>query len=100
MAVERWVLAPLRNRSFYSRAELNEAIAGKVAELNARAFRGEPTSRGELFAELEAPFLRPLPARRYEFARWRQAKVHIDYHLDAGDGHFYSVPYRYARAKV
>ena len=100
MAVERWVLAPLRNRSFYSRAELNEAIAEKVSELNARAFRGEPTCRGELFAELERPFLRPLPAGRYEFARWRPAKVHIDYHVDAGDGHFYSVPFRYARAKV
>jgi transposase len=100
MAVERWVLAPLRNRSFYSRAELNEAIAEKVAELNARAFRGEPTSRAELFAELERPFLQPLAVRRYEFARWRKAKVHIDYHVDAGDGHFYSVPYRYARQKV
>jgi transposase len=100
MAVERWVLAPLRNRSFYSRAELNEAIAERVAWLNARAFRGEPTSRVELFAELERPFLRPLPAGRYEFARWRPAKVHIDYHVDAGDGHFYSVPYRYSRQKV
>jgi len=100
MAVERWVLAPLRNRSFYSRAELNEAIACQVGKLNARAFRGEPTSRAELFAELERPFLAPLPAGRYEFARWRKAKVHIDYHVDAGDGHFYSVPYRYTRHKV
>ncbi|MDQ6783194.1 MAG: hypothetical protein M3063_07095, partial [Actinomycetota bacterium] len=82
----RWVLAPLRNRSFYSRAELNEAIACQVGKLNARAFRGEPTSRAELFAELERPFLAPLPAGRYEFARWRKAKVHIDYHVDAGDG--------------
>jgi len=100
MAVERWVLAPLRNRSFYSRAELNQAIFEQVDQLNARAFRGEPTSRAELFAELERPFLRPLPTSRYEFARWRKAKVHIDYHVDGGDKHFYSVPYRYARQKV
>ena len=100
MTVQRWVLAPLRNRSFYSRAELNEAIAAQVGKLNARAFRGEPTSRAELFAELERPFLRPLPAGRYELARWRKAKVHLDYHVDTGDGHFYSVPFRYSRHKV
>lgn len=100
LSVERWVLAPLRSRSFYSRAELNEAIFEQVDRLNTRAFRGEPTSRAELFREVERPFLRPLPAERYEFARWRKAKVHIDYHVDGGDGHFYSVPYRYTRAKV
>lgn len=100
LAVERWVLAPLRNRTFHSRAELNGAIAVKVAELNARAFRGEPTSRAELFAELEQPHLRPLPAGRFELPRWRKATVHIDYHVDGGDGHFYSVPYRHVRQKV
>lgn len=100
LAVERWVLAPLRNRSFYSRAELNAAIRDKVSELNARAFRGEPASRRELFEELERPYLRPLPATRFELARWIKATVHIDYHVDARDGHFYSVPYRYVRHKV
>ncbi|HZU15985.1 MAG TPA: IS21 family transposase [Candidatus Dormibacteraeota bacterium] len=100
LAVERWVLAPLRNRSFHSLAELNEAIAAKLAELNAKEFRGEPTSRDDLFTELEAGYLRPLPAARFELATWRKATVHIDYHVDAGDGHFYSVPYRYVRQKV
>jgi len=100
MAVERWVLAPLRNRSFHSRGELNEAMAAKVAELNSRAFRGEPASRADLFAELEAPHLHPLPKARYELARWRKATVHIDYHVDGGDGHFYSVPFRHVRQRV
>jgi hypothetical protein len=79
--VERWVLAPLRNRQFFSLAELNEAIAERVAWLNARPFRGEPASRAELFAELERPALRPLPARRYELAAWKKVTVNIDYHL-------------------
>ena len=100
LAVERWVLAPLRNRSFYSLVELNEAIATKVAELNARQFRGEPTSRDDLFAELEAPALRRLPTSRFELATWRKATVHIDYHVDAGDRHYYSVPFRFVRQKV
>jgi transposase len=100
LAVERWVLAPLRNRRFYSLAELNEAIASKVSELNARTFRGEPTSRNDLFDELERAALRPLPAARFELATWRKATVHIDYHVDAGDGHYYSVPFRFVRQKV
>jgi transposase len=100
MAVERWVLAPLRHRTFHSLGELNEAMAEKLEELNAREFRGEPTSRAELFDDLEREALRPLPTTPFELARWRKATVHIDYHVDTGDGHFYSVPYRYVRAKV
>ncbi|MGH9059142.1 MAG: IS21 family transposase, partial [Acidimicrobiales bacterium] len=100
LSVERWVLAHLRNRTFHSLAELNAAIKEKVAELNGRTFRGEPTSRAELFAELERDHLRALPAGRFELPRWRPATVHIDYHVDAGDAHFYSVPYRYVRQRV
>ena len=100
LAVERWVLAPLRNRSFHSLGELNAAMADKVAELNARAFRGEATSRAELFEELERPHLRALPTTPFELATWRPATVHVDYHVDAGDGHFYSVPHRYVRQRV
>jgi transposase len=100
LVVERWVLAPLRNRTFHSLGELNAAIRAKVAELNDRAFRGEPTSRRELFDELERDHLRPLPTGRFELPTWRPATVHIDYHVDGGDGHFYSVPYRYVRQKV
>jgi len=96
---QRWVLAPLRHRRFFSLAELNEAIAAEVAKVNARPFRGQPTSREELFAELEAPALRPLPAGRYELAEWKKATVSIDYHV-AFDHRFYSVPFRLVRQKV
>jgi transposase len=53
LTAERWVLAPLRNRRFLSLAELNAAIREQVAVVNGRAFRGEPTSRAELFEEIE-----------------------------------------------
>src|SRR5690348_17820861 len=36
LVVERWILARLRNRRFFSLAELNRAIAELVADLNAR----------------------------------------------------------------
>jgi Mu transposase, C-terminal domain len=99
LSAERWVLAPLRNRQFFSLAEMNEAIAEKLARLNGRAFRGEPTSRRELFDELERAALKPLPAQRYELAEWKKVTVNIDYHVE-WDHHFYSVPYTLVRQKL
>lgn len=99
LQVERWALAPLRKRQFFSIAELDKAIKQKIAELNARAFRGEPTSRAELFAELERPALKPLPAQPYELAEWKKVTVNIDYHVEY-DRHFYSVPYALVRQKL
>ncbi|HET9061110.1 MAG TPA: hypothetical protein VFN61_14420 [Acidimicrobiales bacterium] len=99
LQVERWVLAPLRNRQFFSLVELNKAIWDKVAELNAKPFRGEPTSRKELFEELELPALRALPASAYELAEWKKVTANIDYHVEY-DRHYYSVPYTLARQKL
>lgn len=96
LSVERWVLAPLRNRRFFSLAELNAAIATQVAWLNGRAFRGQPTSRRELFTDTERTALKPLPAERFELAEWKKVTVNIDYHVDF-DGRYYSVPYRLVR---
>jgi transposase len=79
--VERWALAPLRKIQFFSLAELNKAIRQKIAEINGRAFRGEPTSRKELFEELERLALKPLPERPYELADWKKVTANIDYHV-------------------
>jgi transposase len=100
LSVERWVLAPLRNRRFFSLAELNQAIAERVAWLNARPFRGEPASRAELFAEFERAALKPLPAQRYELATWKKVTANIDYHVEGPDRRFYSVPYRLVRQRL
>jgi transposase len=96
LQVERWVLAPLRKRQFFSLAEANEAISQKVAELNAKQFRGEPSSRRDLFEELERPALKPLPERRYELAEWKKVTANIDYHVEYGR-RYYSVPYTLVR---
>jgi transposase len=70
-----------------------------VAELNGRAFRGEPTSRRELFEELERSALKPLPAQRYELAEWKKVTVNIDYHVEY-DHKYYSVPYTLVHQKL
>jgi transposase len=100
LSVERWVLAPLRNQRFFSLAELNRAISVKLEELNGRAFRGEATSRRELFEQLERAALRPLPDSPYEFASWKKVTANIDYHVEGPERRFYSVPYRLVRQRL
>jgi len=99
LLAERWIIARLRDRRFFSLGEANAAIAGCVAEINARPFQKLDGTRQSLFEQLDRPALRPLPAARYEFATWRRARVNIDYHI-AADKHYYSVPYQLARQQV
>jgi len=99
LSVERWVLAPLRDRRFFGLGALNAAITERVAWLDARPFRGEPASRRELFDELERPALKALPPARFELARWKKATVNIDYHIEY-DRRFYSVPFTLVRQQL
>ena len=97
--VERWILAALRKRTFFSLVELNAEIARLLERLNARPFRKLPGSRRSAFEQLDAPALRPLPAEPYRFSEWKKARVHIDYHVEL-DGHYYSVPHALVRREV
>lgn len=38
-------------------------------------------NRRELFKEIERAALKPLPAAPFEYAAWKLAKVHPDYHV-------------------
>jgi transposase len=97
--VERWILAQLRHQQFFGLSELNTAIAALLPTLNHRPFKKLPGSRHSQFVMYEQPALKPLPATPYEYAEWRQARVHLDYHLEV-EGHFYSVPHRFVRQTV
>ncbi len=97
--VERWILAALRHRTFFSLAELNRAIRELLERLNARAFKKLPGSRQELFQSLDAPALKLLPTTPYTYAEWKKVRVHIDYHVEV-DGHYYSVPYQLTKLQL
>lgn len=97
--VERWVLAPLRNQTFFSVAGFNQAMRPLLVALNERKMDRFGKTRRELFEELDRPALRPLPEQPYEFALWKTAQVNIDYHVSF-DQHFYSVPSRLLHEKV
>ncbi len=97
--VERWILARLRNRTFFSLAEANAAISELLRDLNQRPFKKLPGSRQEAFDALDRPALKPLPAVPYEFAEWKKVRVHIDYHVEVL-GHYYSVPYQLSQKQL
>jgi transposase len=90
--VERWILARLRHRTFFSLGELNEAIRALLADLNDRPFQKLLGSRRSAFEALDRPALKPLPPRPYAYAEWKKATPGIDYHVEVKH-HFYSVPH-------
>lgn len=99
LAVERWVLAPLRKERFTTLCALNADIRELTATLNNQRMQEYGASRNELFERLERAALKPLPETRYEVATIKHARVNIDYHVEF-DKHYYSVPYQHARQEV
>jgi transposase len=90
--VERWVLARLRKLTFFTLTDLNLNIRRLLDALNHKPFKKLPGSRHAQFEALERPALKPLPLQAYEYAEWKKARVHIDYHIEV-DGHYYSAPH-------
>lgn len=78
---QRWILARLRNRTFFSLEELNVAIAELLEELNERGFVKLDGCRRTLFETTDRPAMKSLPHSPYALAHWKRAKVNIDYHF-------------------
>lgn len=97
--IETWIMAALRNRQFFSFAELNAAIRLKLDEFSNKPYQKMEGSRRSVFLQYDQPSLRPLPSEPYEYADWRLATVNADYHVEVLK-QYYSVPYTYARQKV
>ena len=96
---QRWILACLRNRKFYTLVELNAAIRDLLDKLNNRKMRKIGKTRKELFEELDKPAAILLSDRRYEYADWKLCRVNIDYHIEIAN-HYYSVPYHLIHEQV
>lgn len=97
--VERWILARLRNREFFSLQQLNETIRRLLLDLNQKPFQKLPGSRQTTFLAVDKPALKPLPQTPYEFAEWKKARVNVDYHIEV-DRHFYSVPHKLIKKQI
>ena len=100
LIVERWLLGRLRRRIFHSLAEVDAALGELMVQLNDRQpLRRLGVTRRQLLEEVDRPALNALPGEPYEYSEWRGCRVGVDYHVDI-DAHYYSVPYRFARAEV
>lgn len=99
LIVERWILAALRNRKFFSLGELNAAIRELLLKLNQRPMQKLEGSRESVFKTFEQSELKPLPDQPYEYAEWKKARVNIDYHIEF-DGYYYSVPFALVHEQV
>ncbi len=97
--IQRWILAPLRDRVFHSVSEINQAIKPLLEGFNARMMREYEASRHDLFLRLDKPALAALPVADFEWGTWKTARVNIDYHLEH-ERHYYSAPYYLVRREV
>jgi transposase len=94
--IQRWILAPLRDITFFSVAEINEAIAPLLKAYNDRPFQELLGCRYSQFLDIDKPALKLLPIKRYQYGHWKKARAGIDYHVTI-EKHHYSVPYRYLK---
>jgi transposase len=99
LIAQRWVLARLRNRTFFSLAELNNAVAELVEELNSRKFQKLPGTRREAFETLDRPCMKPLPPLRFELRERKGTRANIDYHVEFDD-RYYSVPFTFRQKRI
>ena len=99
LLAQRWILACLRNRIFYSLSEFNQSVGELLEKLNHRKMQKINKSRKELFESLDKPAALALPGVRYEYADWKKCRVNVDYHIDI-NSHYYSVAYQLIHESV
>jgi transposase len=96
---QSYILGRMRNQTFFSLEEANNAIKLALQRINGHIMRRLGVSRKDLFTSIERPALKPLPATRYEYAEWRLARVAPDYHVEF-DYVPYSVPHALLHEQV
>lgn len=89
---QRWILARLRNETYFSLEALNARIAELLEDLNARPMKRLRASRRELFERYEREALKPLASETYVISEWSATRLDESYHVRVED-HFYSAPY-------
>jgi transposase len=98
-AIQRWILAVLRNRKFFSVDELNDAISPLLDIYNNKVMKRLNKSRDSLFQEIDKPYLKTLPSNTYIYKEFKIATVNVDYHIELHKTR-YSVPFKYLGKKV
>jgi len=97
--VQRWILARLRHRKFFSVDELNDAFSELLDIYNNKIVKRFKKSRTQMFEELDKPNLQPLPQQKYIYKDFKLCTVAQSYHIYL-EGCEYSVPFKYLQHKV
>lgn len=79
-----WITAALRERKFFSFAEVEEAVAERLEYINNKPFQKRPGCRREAYLAEEKEFMLPLPKRPYEPPVWKQQTMGNDYLVTDG----------------
>lgn len=93
------IIAKLRNEQFFSLADLNNEISVQLDRIIHKEFQKIPETRQSLFEATDKLALQALPKNEYEFARWKEAKVQTNYHVEY-DKYYYSVPFAHVGSHV
>lgn len=99
--IQRYILAHLRNRQFFSLSEINVALAALLEEFNNRPMKdyGNQT-RKERFERLDKPYAQPMPQEPFRIsAIMHEVLVRKNYHVQY-EHHYYSVPFAYVGKRV
>lgn len=99
LIASRWILARLRDHSFFCLEDLNLEISKLLEDYNNKKFQKRDGSRRSVFNEIEKEALKTLPSKHYEVAEWKKVKPNIDYHITLEHCH-YSVPYKLRHKKL
>ncbi|HWQ30625.1 MAG TPA: IS21 family transposase [Negativicutes bacterium] len=90
--ISRRIIAALRNYQFFSLSEINKAVKAELSKFVSKPFQKIEGNRLSAFETIDKPALKALPAARYEYADWKEAKIAFNYHVEY-EGFFYSVHY-------
>lgn len=92
-AIQRSFFQEVREKIFYSLAELNSEFRRFLSSFNNLIMKDYGVSRSERFGE-EKKHLLPLPEKSYEIKTWKSSKVHPDSTIQVAKNQ-YSVPYKF-----
>ncbi len=95
------VYAKLRNRTFYSINDLNDAVEELMKKHNQTRMQKRPYSREERFFSSEKDTLQALPDGVFEIKYYAHPKVGYNNFVEVGPDHRnYSAPYQYIGKKA
>jgi transposase len=97
--IQRWILAPLGDVTFFSVQEINDAIKPLLTAYNEKPFYELEGSRYSQYLEIDKPELKALPSTPYTYAEWKKARSGSDYHV-AVNKHYYSIPHQYLKESI